>query len=84
MTKAAFEAASRAQASANLQIDGVVDTQEVRVEGTMAFAWSHLEIAIRAPGAQDPIRRGGHTLSVFRKIDGRWLLCRDANLLVRL
>ena len=27
------------------------------------------------------MKRAGHTLTVFRKTDGKWLLARDANLL---
>jgi ketosteroid isomerase-like protein len=29
------------------------------------------------------VTRAGHTLTIFRKEAGRWLLCRDANLLTR-
>jgi hypothetical protein len=28
-----------------------------------------------------PTKRAGHTLSVLQKVDGRWLLARDANML---
>lgn len=59
------------------------EIQEVRVEGTMAYMWSHLMVNVTPPGAGDPIERAGHTLTVFRKVSGRWLLGRDANLLVR-
>ena len=29
-----------------------------------------------------PTKRAGNTLTVLRRVDGRWLLARDANLLV--
>jgi len=83
MSRAAFEAASRSQASARLQIDAQSEIQEIRVEGAMAFMWSNLSVTVTPTGANGPIKRAGQTLTVFRKVDGRWLLCRDANLLVR-
>jgi ketosteroid isomerase-like protein len=34
-------------------------------------------------GSAPPVRHAGNTLTILRKeIDGRWLLARDANLLV--
>lgn len=83
MSKAAFEAASRSHASAGLQIDAKSEIQEVRVEGAMAYMRSNLTVVVTPAGASDTIKRAGQTLTVFRKVDGRWLLCRDANLLVR-
>ena len=83
MNKAAFEAASRSQASARVPIDAQSEIQEVRIEGTMAYMWSHLTVTVTPAGASDSIKRAGHTLTVFRKVGDRWLLCRDANLLVR-
>jgi uncharacterized protein (TIGR02246 family) len=83
MNKAAFESASRSQAGAQLQFDSHADVWEVHVEGTLAYVVSHLDVAVKKPGADAPLRRAGHTLTVFRKVEGRWLLCRDANLLVQ-
>ena len=83
MDKAAFEAASRAQSAAKLQISATSDIREVRVEAAMAWLWSHLTVTVTPPGAAAPIRRAGHTLTIFRKVGGRWLLARDANLLVK-
>lgn len=82
MTRSAFEAASRSQAAATLRIDVRSDVQEVQVDGTMGYLWSHLVVNVTPDGA-DTIKREGHTLTVFRKVAGRWLLHRDANLLVR-
>jgi len=62
------------------QIDGSSDIQEIQVSGDMAYAWSKLRVDVTPPGGE-PIRRAGHTLTVFRKSGGRWLLARDANLL---
>ncbi len=57
------------------------DIQELQVSGHMAFAWSTLSVSATPAGADQPVERAGHTLSIFRRIDGRWLLARDANLL---
>ena len=82
MTRSAFEAVSRSQAAAKMKIEAYSEVQEVRVEGTLGYLWSRLAVTVIAPGAE-PIRREGHTLTVFRKVGGRWLLHRDANLLAR-
>lgn len=54
---------------------------EVEVSGSIAFMRSSLVVTVQPPGV-DPMERTGQTLTVFRKIGGRWLLARDANLLV--
>lgn len=56
--------------------------QDIHVSGDLAYLWSELAVSVTPPGAQDTIERAGHTLTVFRRIDGKWLLARDANLLV--
>ena len=61
-------------------IDGRSDIQEVRVSADLAYAWAKLQVDMTPP-VGNPIRRAGHTLTVFRKTGGRWLLARDANLL---
>lgn len=82
MTRAAFEAVSRSQAAAKLQIEAQSEIQEVQVDGAMGYLWSRLAVTV-IPQDADPIRREGHTLTVFKKVGGRWLLHRDANLLGR-
>jgi len=82
MTKAGFEAASRSQAAAKVRIVAQSEVQEVRVEGAMAYMWSNLTVTMTREGKSESNTRTGQTLTVFRKVDGRWLLCRDANLLV--
>ncbi|MFM8725224.1 MAG: DUF4440 domain-containing protein, partial [Planctomycetaceae bacterium] len=66
------------------RFESVSEIQEVVVAGDLAYLWNRLAIAITLPGADRPIERSGNTLSVFRRVDGRWLLSRDANLLVQL
>ena len=41
-------------------------------------------LAITPPGADRPIERSGYTLSIFRRVNGKWLLSRDANLVTTL
>lgn len=56
------------------------EIMEIAVSGDMAYLWSRLSVTVTPPGADEPIERAGHTLTVFRRVDGRWLLARDANL----
>ena len=81
MNKAEFEALSRVPpGSPRPQIDGTTDIQEIVVAGDLAYLWSKLAVTVTPPGGQ-PIARAGHTLTVLRRVNGRWLLARDANLL---
>jgi uncharacterized protein (TIGR02246 family) len=83
MDKKGFADASQAVPGARPVIDAVSDIKEIRVAGDMAYMWSHLAISVTPPGGAPVIRREGHTLTVFRRVQGRWLLARDANLLVK-
>lgn len=82
MSRADFAAAMSAGAAQNRpQIDISQDIHEIEVSGTLACMRSELRLHIKPAGAAAPMLRAGSTLTVFRKIDGRWLLARDANLL---
>jgi uncharacterized protein (TIGR02246 family) len=81
MTRSAFEAASKAQAAANVSFEGVSEVLEIRVEGSLAYMVSHLSVTATSGGGSEPIKRAGHTLTIFRKVGRRWLLSRDANML---
>lgn len=79
--KAEFAAASRAQTGqARPTIDGSSEIQEIQVAGDWAFLWTKLSVTVTPPDGE-PIERAGHTLTVLQKLDGRWRLARDANLL---
>ena len=83
MDKAAFRSAAASSPSAERPtFEGVSDIKEIHVAGDVAYLWSHLTVTV-TPHGGEPIKRAGHTLTIFRKIDGRWLLARDANLLVK-
>ncbi|KAB0662141.1 YybH family protein [Burkholderia diffusa] len=82
--KAAFAAASRdanAAAGNGPKVDGRYRIDELRVMGDWAYMRNFIEIDVTQPGG-DAVRRSGHTLTIFRKSDGRWQLARDANLVM--
>ena len=83
MDKATFEKQSRAMAgSGGPTIEGKSDVEEIEVHGDVAFARSKLAMTITPPNG-NPIERAGYTLTIFKRINGVWLLARDANLLVK-
>jgi uncharacterized protein (TIGR02246 family) len=83
MTKSEFAAASRPQRGEGKPIiDGTSNILEVTVVGELAYIVSQLSIKVTPPGGGPFMERAGHTMSILKKVDGRWLLARDANLLV--
>ena len=74
----AFKAAAAQMKSMNIEMAS--DIQEIRVLGDWAFFRSRLELSI-APRRGKTLKRAGHTLTILRKKDGRWVLSRDANML---
>jgi ketosteroid isomerase-like protein len=82
MRKREFSEIARAQAKQDApRIDGTSEIQEIKVLGDWAFMWTKLRVIATPPDGSPPIERAGHTLSVLRKDNGRWVLARDANLL---
>src|SRR6516162_6207799 len=80
--KQAFAAAAKAQSSQGpVQFDGTSEIEEIKVFGEWAFMRTRLTVIITPPGGAEPMTRAGHTLSILRKENGKWLLARDANLL---
>ena len=81
MGKAEFAEKSRAQLGFGApKIDASSDIQEIKVLGEWAFMRTRLTLTVTPP-AGAPVTRNGHTLTLLRKEDGKWLLARDANLL---
>ena len=79
--KAAFAAASKGQpGQARPKFEGRSEIKEVKVLGDWAFMWTHLTVVVTPPGGST-MTRAGHTLSVLKKENGRWVLARDANML---
>ncbi len=82
MRKADFAAAARAQSGQDApRFDGSSEIQEITVLGDWAFMWTRLTVVVTPPEGAPPMTRAGHTLTILRKQNGKWLLARDANLL---
>ena len=82
MRKADFASKARAQSGQDApQIDGSSEIQEIKVLGEWAFMWTRLTVVMTPPNGAQPVRRAGHTLTILKKQDGRWVIARDANLL---
>jgi len=81
MSKSEFAAAAKTQAQgAAPRIDGASEIREIKVLGDWAYLWTRLSVTVTPPGGA-PTKRAGHTLSVLKKVNGKWLLARDANML---
>jgi uncharacterized protein (TIGR02246 family) len=81
MRKADFAAAARAQSGhEGPRFDGTTEIQEIKILGDWAFMWSKLTVVVTPPGGK-PVTRAGHTLSILKKENGKWVLARDANML---
>ncbi len=63
------------------QFDATSEIKEIQVVGDWAFMWTELSVELTPPGGGPPAMRTGHTLSVLKKQNGKWLLARDANML---
>jgi uncharacterized protein (TIGR02246 family) len=75
--KEAFAAASRGMEGVRMQ--GSSDIREIAVLGDWAYLRNFIALTIMPPEGA-PLKRAGYTLTILRKIDGRWLIARDANL----
>ena len=77
-----FAAISRAAPGGKRpRIDSTTDIQEVQVSGDWALMWTKLSAVVTPAEGGPSVERAGHTLTVLRRVDGHWLLARDANLL---
>ena len=81
--KQAFATASRASVG-KVRVEGSADVLEVQVAGDLAYCRVRLTITLRTPEGAEVKRLSGYSLSVLRKQDGRWVIARDANLVVPL
>lgn len=82
MGKAGFAAAARAQAGKDApNVNGTSEIQEITVLGEWAFMWTKLTVVVTPTGGGPSMTRSGHTLSVLKKRQGKWVLARDANML---
>jgi uncharacterized protein (TIGR02246 family) len=80
--KSAFAAAAQAQSNQGpVQFDGTSEIKEIKVAGEWAFMWTKLSVVVTPPGGAPSMTREGHTLSILKKQNGKWVLARDANML---
>lgn len=85
MGKSAFAAASTPQRGKDApKFDGTSNIREIKVLGDWAYMWTELSVVATVPGGSTPVMRAGHTLSILRKQAGKWLLVRDANMLMQM
>jgi uncharacterized protein (TIGR02246 family) len=79
--KEAFAAAS--QSMQGVRFQGSYDIREIKVVGDWAYLRNYLTVALTPPGGA-PMRHAGYTLSILHKQpDGKWVLTRDANLVMK-
>ena len=58
------------------------DYEEIVVVGDLAYARAKLDITVTPKNGGAPKHLSGNTLSVLRRSgDGKWRICRDANLI---
>lgn len=80
--KAAFADAARPQPGQPApQFEGTSEIQEIQALGDWAFMWTKLKVVVTPPGGASSMTRAGHTLSILKRENGKWVLARDANLL---
>lgn len=81
MTKSDFAAHAESQSRDDMPlIEGTSDIKEINVSGDMATMISALSVSVTTPDGKRS-SRSGYTLTILKRIDGRWYLSRDANLL---
>ena len=56
------------------KIEGTSEIQEVQVSGDMAYMWTKLSVIMTPPDGSAPVERAGTTLSVLKRVNGKWLL----------
>lgn len=82
MRKDDFAAAARLQAEEDAPpFDGSSEIREIKILGDWAFMWQELTVIATPSNDDPPITRAGHTLTIFKKQSGKWVLARDANML---
>jgi uncharacterized protein (TIGR02246 family) len=80
--RSAFAAAAQSQSGqGSPQFDGTSEIQEITICGDWAYMWSKLTVVVTPHGGAPPSTRAGHTLSILKRHNGRWVLARDANML---
>ena len=67
----------------DIRFEGSYDIREIEVLGDCAYLRNYITVTMTPPGGE-PARHAGYTLSILRKqTDGKWVLARDANLVMK-
>ena len=80
MTREGFAQGFRAMGD-GVKIEVQQEVHDVVVSGDLAYAWTHIGVAI-TPADGSRKQRAGHVLTLFRRTEHGWQLARDANLLI--
>ena len=67
------------QSAGSVKVSVKAEVQEVRVAGDLGHCWLKLAVTVTPP-AGAPAQHAGHTMGIYRREGGRWVLARDANL----
>ncbi len=78
--KAAFAATQ--SSLADIDMDASSEIQEIKVLGEWAYLWNKLSVVMTPKQGGSPVKRAGDILSILQKQNGKWVLFRDANMLV--
>jgi uncharacterized protein (TIGR02246 family) len=70
------------QSAGQAQVKVQAHVQEIRVSGDLAYCWLKLAVTVTPAAGGAPVELGGHTLGINRCEGGRWMLARDANLVM--
>ena len=82
MSKDDFARLQKAQWAKGLPgFEATSTIQEIKVLGDWAFMWTKLSVTATPPDGSPPMERAGHTLTILKKEQGKWVIARDANLL---
>jgi uncharacterized protein (TIGR02246 family) len=65
----------------NVQIGVKSEIEEIQVSGDMAYCRQKLAVTV-TPAGGEPMEHSGYALGVYRREGGRWVLARDANLVM--
>ncbi len=64
-------------------MDSTQEVKDIRASGDIAYAWSHISVVLTPKDVGEKTQSSGYVLTVFRRSSsGKWLLARDANLMV--
>ncbi len=69
------------QSAGKVKISVQAEVQEVRVSADLGYCWLKLAVTVTPEGTA-PMQHSGHTIGIYRREGARWVLARDANLVM--